>query len=36
VKRPAPQLGGHNDEVYRELLGVSGEEIERLTTQGLI
>ena len=34
-KRP-PALGEHNDYVYRELLGVSDEEYERLKADGHI
>ena len=30
VRRGAPRLGEHNDEVYRGLLGLTAEEIERL------
>jgi crotonobetainyl-CoA:carnitine CoA-transferase CaiB-like acyl-CoA transferase len=35
-QRPSPLLGEHNDLVYREILGLSGEEIERLTAEGVI
>jgi len=34
--RPAPQLGEHNDEVLRELLGLSDAEIARLRAEGII
>src|SRR5262249_46294200 len=34
--RAAPQLGEHNDEVLRDLLALSGEEIERLRADGII
>ena len=32
---PAPTMGQHNDEVYRELLGVSAEEQQALAAQGV-
>jgi len=31
-----PALGAHNDEIYRDLLGMSSEEIEALTRDGII
>jgi succinyl-CoA---D-citramalate CoA-transferase len=31
-----PALGAHNDDVYRQLLGLSGAEIERLRRRGVI
>ena len=34
--RPAPLLGEHNDEVWGELVGLSGAEIERLVADGVI
>lgn len=34
--RPAPNLGEHNDFVYRELLGYSGDEIANLKQDGVI
>jgi benzylsuccinate CoA-transferase BbsF subunit len=36
LTRGAPCLGEHNDDVYRELLGLSSKEIERLETDGII
>ncbi len=33
IYRDSPLLGQHNDYVYRELLGISKEEIERLTKE---
>jgi formyl-CoA transferase len=36
VRRGAPKLGEHNDEVYRGLLGLSNDEIERLRAQRVI
>ena len=35
-KRPAPLLGEHNDDVLRGLLGLSGDEIERLERDHVI
>ncbi|GAA3393074.1 CaiB/BaiF CoA transferase family protein [Cryptosporangium minutisporangium] len=36
VRRTGPALGEHNDEIYRGLLGLSGEELERLSRAGTI
>ncbi len=36
IRRPPVALGQDNDYVYRELLGVSGEEYERLAAEGHI
>jgi crotonobetainyl-CoA:carnitine CoA-transferase CaiB-like acyl-CoA transferase len=36
VRQPAPLLGQHNDYVLGELLGLSQEEIARLTQAGVI
>ncbi len=36
VRSPAPTLGQHNDEVYAELLGLSGAEIEAYRASGVI
>jgi crotonobetainyl-CoA:carnitine CoA-transferase CaiB-like acyl-CoA transferase len=34
--RPSPLLGEHNDYVYREMLGLSAQDVERLTADGVI
>jgi len=36
VRTPAPMLGQHNDEVYKELLGLSIDEITAMRVDGLI
>ncbi|MEU4836480.1 CoA transferase [Streptosporangium sp. NPDC023615] len=36
VRSAGPELGAHNDEVYRGLLGLTGEEIARLAATGII
>lgn len=36
VRTPAPLLGQHNDEVYRDLLGLSADEIAALKEQEII
>ena len=36
IQRPAPMLGEHNDEVYRELLGLNADEIAELKAKGTI
>jgi crotonobetainyl-CoA:carnitine CoA-transferase CaiB-like acyl-CoA transferase len=36
IRSPAPLAGQHNEEVYRELLGLSQEEIEELRHRGVI
>lgn len=36
VRRLGPELGEHNGAVYRDLLGLSADEIERLTADGVI
>lgn len=36
VRRPAPTLGQHNDEVYLELLGLSAEELQGYRDAGVI
>ena len=33
---PAPLLGQHTKEVYRELLGLSPEDLQRLSSEGVI
>ena len=36
MRRAAPTLGQHNDEVFRELLGLSDAELDRLRADGII
>jgi crotonobetainyl-CoA:carnitine CoA-transferase CaiB-like acyl-CoA transferase len=36
VDRAAPAYGEHNHEVYGSLLGLSGDEIDRLAADGII
>jgi formyl-CoA transferase len=36
VRHPGPELGEHNDEVYRGLLGLGDGEMEELTAGGVI
>jgi CoA:oxalate CoA-transferase len=36
VRTPAPLLGEHTDEILRDRLGMSGEEIARLHNEGVI
>ena len=36
VRRPAPEIGEHNFEIYSGLLGFSAEEIDRLKANGVI
>ena len=36
IKRPAPHLGEHNDEVYSEVFGFSAEQIQELKDQEII
>lgn len=36
IDRPAPLLGQHNEEVYRDLLGLSAGQIEELEKQGIV
>jgi crotonobetainyl-CoA:carnitine CoA-transferase CaiB-like acyl-CoA transferase len=36
VRAPAPLVGQHNDEVYRELLQMSEEELNELREQGIV
>ncbi len=34
--RPTPALGEHNDSIFRELMGLSDEEIESLVGKGIL
>ena len=36
VSCPAPTLGQHTEEVLREVLGLSGAEIDRLRIEGVL
>jgi crotonobetainyl-CoA:carnitine CoA-transferase CaiB-like acyl-CoA transferase len=36
VRGPAPLIGQHNDYVLGEILGMSPEEIDRLTQEGVL
>ena len=36
IARGAPKLGEHNEEIYGGLLGLTGEEIQRLRSEGTI
>jgi crotonobetainyl-CoA:carnitine CoA-transferase CaiB-like acyl-CoA transferase len=36
VRTLGPELGEHNDEIYRSLLGLEDAEIERLKAEGAI
>ncbi len=36
IRGPAPEMGQHNDDVYRQLLGMSDERIETLKAGGVI
>jgi formyl-CoA transferase len=36
VRKPAPTLGQHNYEVYKELLGLNEKEIDTLKSEGII
>lgn len=36
VRTLGPELGGHNDEVYRDLLGLTGPDLARLAADGTI
>lgn len=36
IERHAPLLGEHNEEIYRELLGIEGQELEALKEEGVI
>ena len=36
VRHPGPELGQHNDEVYRELLKLSDDELEALRSDGVL
>jgi len=36
IDRPAPLLGQHNEEVYRDLVGLSAGQLEELAKQGIV
>ena len=36
IRRPAPCLGEHNDYVYKEILGMSEQEVAELAGEGII
>src|SRR6185295_2861689 len=36
IERGAPRLGEHNDEVYRELLGLTADELAALRAEGVV
>jgi crotonobetainyl-CoA:carnitine CoA-transferase CaiB-like acyl-CoA transferase len=36
IRSTGPPLGAHNDEVYRELLGLSVDELDALRTEGVV
>ena len=36
VRHPGPELGEHNDDVYRDLLGLSDDELEKLRADGVV
>ncbi|QDW75365.1 CoA transferase [Lachnospiraceae bacterium KGMB03038] len=36
VERHSPLLGEHNEEIYRDLLGIEGQELETLKEEGVI
>jgi len=36
VRRPAPLLGEHNEQIYREILGYSAQDLIRLRSMGVI
>ena len=36
ISRPAPSLGEHNEEIYREWLGYSGDQLAKLSQAGVI
>jgi formyl-CoA transferase len=36
VHSPGPELGEHNEVIYRDLLGMDGERLERLRSEGVI
>ena len=36
IRSPPPTLGQHTDEVLSEMLGMSGDEIEKLKADGVV
>lgn len=36
IRSPGPALGAHNDEIYRELLGITEEALERYRRDGVV
>ena len=36
LRRPAPEIGAHNEEVFGELLGLDADELRRLVEAGVI
>ena len=36
IDRPAPTLGEHNEDVLRDILGLSAEQIRALNEEGII